>query len=98
MKSLNKEELRDLINNDNDKIILFYSSECESCDKVKTTLDKHNINYYVIDCVKEPNYFIETYKVDLIPDLRVYHKKDIHWQKLAKLNDEEIINVEDYKY
>lgn len=77
-------------------IILFYSEYCETCEKQKKLLDSHKINYFSICCDDDEDFFIDWYKIDIIPVLQVYRFGNMVWSKENILSQEDLGVVSRY--
>lgn len=79
-----------------DKIVLFYSKYCKTCEAEMTILDAKKISYFGICCDDDPNLYIEKFGVDLIPELRIYENGKVVWKKADLLKPEEVEFVLQY--
>lgn len=69
-------------------IILFVSESCKICSKQKELYNKIGIKFKEIVCDHDPNYFIETFGIDLLPETRIYESGNLVWKRVDIVHEE----------
>ncbi len=90
MIEIDKVELAKKIRNKENFIVLFFSKFCDSCNVEKDILNYHITNYHGVCVDGDEDMFMEYYKLDLLPDLRVYRYGEVVWSKTNIIKPEEI--------
>jgi glutaredoxin len=92
MIDITKEELELKINNKDNFIVYFNSLYCDDCIEGKKLLQSKNVECFSVCVDNEEEYFMEMYKLDVIPEVRSYRFGNVVWSHLGKL-DEQIAEV-----
>lgn len=79
------------------KILFFANENCESCDLLLGLLKKYGIvtktNFEYIDALSESMQdFCDEHNVDLLPHIKVFHNKDVIYEKRGIFNPERLKN------
>lgn len=71
-------------------LVLFHSIHCKVCEKQEELFKKNFIKYVSIECDDDPDYFIKTFDLDVMPETRIYKDDEIVWKKTNLTNDDDI--------
>jgi hypothetical protein len=77
-------------------IVFFRSVSCKICSKQKELFDKVLKKYHDVECDEDPNYFIESHGIDLLPEVRIYESGKIVWKKIDFVSEEDVTFLENY--
>ncbi len=77
-------------------IILFVSEHCSICSKEKELFQKCNIKFDTIVCDNDPNYFIESHKIDVLPEVRIYENNNVVWNKIDLVSEADLDVLRSY--
>jgi len=76
-------------------IYLFASVHCGKCSEQKEKMK--NVKHVVVECDIDPEFLYKTYRVDLIPCVRVYKDNLVVYEKLLVMNDKELEHLKTYE-
>lgn len=97
MISINKVELAKKITSKENFTIMFYSEYCDKCHDQIENFKKHDINCYSINVDNDEDFFIEWYKLDVMPEVQVYRFGNKIWSKENVLNEADLATVKEYE-
>lgn len=90
---MTKEEFEKFVDTCSTGIILFKSEYCKVCEAQSTMLESTiKGKFSTVCCDYDPDYFVETVGVDLIPNIRIYEDGVKIWER------EDLISPEDLEF
>jgi glutaredoxin len=89
---MNKSQLKTFLADKSSGVVMFMSEFCKTCAKQKEMLSAANVKYISVSCDEDIDHFIEEYKIDVIPHIRIYENGISVWDK------EDIISPEDLNF
>lgn len=92
---MTKEEFKNSISSYSG-IILFYSNQCKVCSVQKELFSKVLKKFDSVDCMEDPNYFIENFDIDVLPETRIYENGKVVWKKTDLTSEEDLNFLKGY--
>lgn len=77
-------------------IILFYSNQCKVCSVQKELYEKVLKKFDSVDCFEDPNYYIENFDIDVLPETRIYENGKVVWKKIDLTSEEDLNFLKGY--
>lgn len=78
-------------------VVLFHSVHCKVCEKQEDLLKKNYIKYVSVECDDDPEYFIKTFEMDVMPETRIYENSICVWKKINITEESDIKFLKDYQ-